>query len=74
MNEEALKIYFEIYTVCWKLFKKYANAETTIEYWQALTADAEAIYKQYGSTKFVADMLRNTRDELQRLESNGKKN
>lgn len=72
MNEQALKTYFEIYTACWKLFKKYSNSEQSEEYWQALNEDSEAIYKKYGSTQFVADMLRTTRDELQRLENNGK--
>lgn len=68
MSKEDLRIYNEIYVICWQLFKKYANADTTIEYWHALTAEAEAIYKKYGSTTFVYEMLRVTMDELQRLE------
>lgn len=74
MNEKELKEHFEIYTICWQLFKKYANPESTTEYWKALTAEAESIYKKHGSTKFVYEMLRTTMDELQRLEKNGKEN
>lgn len=74
MDEKELKMHFEIYTICWKLFKKYASPESTVEYWQALTTEAEAIYKKYGSTKFVYDILRATMDELQRLEKDGKEN
>ena len=45
MKEDELKKYFDLYTCCWRLFKKYSNPVDDDKFWDSFIAEAESIIK-----------------------------
>lgn len=71
--DEELKLVYNAYTDCWRLYKKYAKAKVTNEYWQNMINESEQIAKKYNDSKFIVDLLVVTCDELQRVYMEEKK-
>lgn len=81
MSEEELRKYYEIYTDCWKFFRKYAELLEKIDcntpvgegmidgdsYWDALVNESAEIYKKHGNTMFAKDVLVATTKEIERI-------
>ena len=67
MSNEALREYFDTYTECWKLFKKYSDPVDSDDFWRALTADADVIYKKHGKSEFCKRLLLDTTDEIEKI-------
>lgn len=81
MSMEKLKEYFEIFTACWKFFRKYVEligkvdsrnlqVRTKIDgdsYWEALVNESTEIYEKYGNTEFVKGVLVATTKEIERI-------
>lgn len=81
MSMEKLKEYFEIFTACWKFFRKYVELiekadsrnlqdRTKIDgdsYWEALVNESTEIYERYGNTEFVKGILVVTTKEIERI-------
>ncbi len=65
--DEQLKLAYNAYTDCWRLYKKYTEAKVTNEYWQNMVNESEQIARKYNDSKFVVDLLTITCDELQRI-------
>lgn len=63
MNEEWLRKYYDIYTCCWKLFRKYANPVDDDKFWDDLISDAEEIMKNEFAKKIVLATI----DEIERI-------
>ena len=68
MREEELRTYFNIYTDCWKLFRKYSNTNNTDEYWESLIAETDAIVKKYNNSELAKKICLATINELERIE------
>ena len=64
MNQENLKMYYEIYTECWKLFKKYCNPEDTEEFWKNLAQECRNLTNQFGQTKLACTLAIATYNEI----------
>ena len=64
--DEQLKLAYNAYTDCWRLYEKYIETKVTNEYWQNMINESEEIAKKYNDSKFVVDLLVVTLDELQR--------
>lgn len=78
MSIEKLKEYFEIFTACWKFFRKYmelileANSreQKTMDdesYWEAFVNESTEIYARYGNTEFVKGVLVAATKEIERI-------
>lgn len=71
-NDEELKRIYNLFTDCWRYFKKYADVSTEDSYWQSVVDECGTILKKYGNDKFVNDLLVAVVDELER-KANGTK-
>ncbi len=70
MSLEKLKEYFEIFTACWKFFRKYVELIKKVDndsYWEALVDESAEIYEMYGNTEFVKGLLVVTTKEIERI-------
>lgn len=67
MTEGKLKEYFEIYTDCWKLFRKYSEPNDTDEFWQQLIDESNELHKKHGKTEFSKKLLVETINEIERI-------
>lgn len=70
MSIEKLKEYFEIFTACWKFFRKYVELIKKVDndsYWEALVNESAEIYERYGNTEFVKGILVATTKEIERI-------
>ena len=70
MSIEKLKEYFDIFTACWKFFRKYVELIKKMDkdsYWEALVNESAKIYAKYGNTEFVKDLLVAATKEIERI-------
>lgn len=70
MSLEKLKEYFDIFTACWKFFRKYVELIKKVDsdsYWEALVNESAEIYAKYGNTEFVKGILVATTKEIERI-------
>ncbi len=70
MSLEKLKEYFDIFTACWKFFRKYVELIKKVDsdsYWEALVNESAEIYERYGNTEFVKGLLVVTTKEIERI-------
>ena len=75
MSLDKLKEYFEIFTACWKFFRKYVELIKKVDndsYWEALVDENVEIYERYGNTEFVKGLLVATTKEIERIYENEK--
>lgn len=47
MSENELREYYNIFTECWKLFKKYSNPVNDQAYWDEVVNQVEEFRKKY---------------------------
>ena len=66
MEIEELRRVYNVFTDCWRFYKKYVETKITDEYWKNMISESEQIAKKYNDSKFVTDLLVVTCDELQR--------
>ena len=70
MSIEKLKEYFDIFTACWKFFRKYVELIKKVDndsYWEALVNESSEIYAKYDNTEFVKGLLVVTTKEIERI-------
>lgn len=81
MGEKELRGYYEVYTDCWKFFRKYVEliekidsknppAEGMIDsdsYWEALVNESAEIYEKHENTLFAKRLLVATTKEMERI-------
>lgn len=65
VSSEELKRKYDMFTECWRLFKKYADVKNDDEYWESVVSESNAIAKQYGNCRFVRDLLLAVISELE---------
>ncbi len=68
MKQEELKAYYEIYTECWKLFKKYSNPVDTDDFWQSFAKECRELNQKFGQRKFARNMILATYEEIGNLQ------
>ena len=64
-NNEELKHIYNLFTDCWRLFKKYSEVKDTDEYWEAVVDESVQIANRYNNCKFVRDLLLAITNELE---------
>lgn len=66
MKSEKLKMYFELFTDFWRLFKKYSDVKNTEKYWNEVQNECRRLREKYGKTAFVSRVLAEIQLELER--------
>lgn len=74
MTEDELKKYFDIYTYCWKLFRKYSNPVKDDSFWNNLILDADNIVESSSNKEFSRKIVTDTVSEIERLYKTDKRN
>lgn len=67
MKEEELRIYYEVYTDSWKLFRKYSNPDGTDTFWDNLRDEVDEIYRKHNKSHFAGKVLLETVNEIDRI-------
>lgn len=67
MANEELKRIYDMFTDCWRLFKKYSDVKDSDEYWEAVINKSNVISKKYGECKFVINLVLAVITELERI-------
>lgn len=81
MSDKELRKYYEVYTDCWKFFRKYAELLEKIDrntpadegkidsdsYWESLVNESTEIYEKHGNTVFAKNVLVATTKEIERI-------
>ena len=67
MKEDELKKYFDLYTCCWRLFKKYSNPVDDDKFWDSFIAEAESIMKNSEKNDLAKKIVLATIDEIEKI-------
>ena len=67
MKEEELRKYYDVYTDCWKLFRKYSVPDDSKEFWERLRDEMEEIWNRHGKSEHAKKILLATRDEIEKI-------
>lgn len=66
MSLKELYQYFQLFTDCWRMMKKYSSLQGDDVYWEELIQEADAIHGRY-HTDFAKKILTAIINELERL-------
>lgn len=67
MNEGLLKKYYEIFTDCWKLFRKFSNPTKDDKFWQELKDEAQTLADKDKSSELRRGIIKETVLEIHRI-------
>ncbi|MBR5129209.1 MAG: hypothetical protein IKU67_04050 [Firmicutes bacterium] len=67
MEQEELKRYYEVYTECWKLLKKYSNPTDMEEFWENLAVECHELNEKFEQKKFASEIILSTYIEIERI-------
>lgn len=67
MNEGLLKKYYEIFTDCWKLFRKFSNPTKDDKFWQELKDEAQILADKDKSSELRRGIIKETVLEIHRI-------
>lgn len=67
MKEEDLKEYFNIYTECWRMFRKYSDPVDDDEFWDSLVKEGNRIVDSSTAKEFAKKVVLSTIDEIERM-------
>lgn len=74
MSNEELRRIYQMYTECWKLYKKFSDIQQTEDArWQQFVDESDLIAKTYDNNKFIRDLLLATTQELERQSKEAQK-
>lgn len=74
MSNEELRRIYQMYTDCWKLYKKFSDIQQTEDArWQQFVDESDLIAKTYDNNKFIRDLLLATTQELERQSKEAQK-
>lgn len=67
MNEGLLKKYYEIFTDCWKLFRKFSNPTKDDKFWQELKDEAQNLADKDKYSELRRGIIKETVLEIHRI-------
>lgn len=68
MSEKELKMYYLIFTDCWKFFREFSQkVSDSDEYVQEVMKKADELYQKHGKTKFAKDQILSVVNLLDRM-------
>lgn len=73
MDNSRLKMYYEMFTDVWKLFRHHSNPDGSIKFWQDYTKAADDLDKKYSENNFLRKLITEVTKELEKIEKEGEK-
>lgn len=74
MSNEELKQKYDMFTDCWRLYKKFADVQQSDEYWEKVVNESNAVSKKYGECKLIVSLVLAVIDEFERVYKEMRKN
>lgn len=74
MPESDLKKVYQTFSECWKFYKRFADVQSTDEYWECMTSEGDQLAKRFGNGRFVRDLVLAVITELERRGKEAKGN
>ena len=74
MSNEELKRIYNLFTDCWRFYKKYADAKDTDSYWENVVDESGELSKKYNNDKFAIALVLAVVDEFERRAKEIRKN
>lgn len=66
MSEVELKNIYQCFTECWKFYKRFADVQSTDEFWEAVTSEGGQLARRFGNGRFIRDLVLAVITELER--------
>lgn len=74
VGDEELRHIYNLFTDCWRYFKKYADVKDTDSYWESIVDESGQIAKRYNNDKFAIALVLAVVDEFERRAKEMRKN
>lgn len=65
-DNEGLKRIYNLFTDCWRYYKKYADVQDTDQYWESVVDESGELSKKYDNDKFAIALVLAVVDEFER--------
>ena len=66
VSDEELRRIYNLFTDCWRYFKKYANVKDEDSYWENVVDESGELSKKYTNDKFAIALILAVIDEFER--------
>jgi len=73
-DNESLKRIYNLFTDCWRFYKKYADVQDTDGYWEKVVDESGELSKKYDNDKFAIALVLAIVNEFERKAKEMRKN
>lgn len=73
-GNEDLKRSYNLFTDCWRFFKKYADVRDEDSFWENVVSESGELSKKYNNEKFAIALILAVVDEFERKAKELRKN
>jgi hypothetical protein len=74
VDDEELRRIYNLFTDCWRYFKKYADVRDEEIYWENVVSESGELSKKYNNDKFAIALILAVVDEFERKAKELRKN
>lgn len=67
MSDEELRRIYNLFTDCWRYFRKYEDVKDEDSYWENVVNESGELSKKYNNDKFAIALILAVIDELERI-------
>lgn len=67
MREEELRKFFNVYTECWRFFRKYSSPTDDDEFWEKLINESSELVEKSERKELAKAIMLATIDEIERV-------
>lgn len=74
VDDEELRRIYNLFTDCWRYFKKYVDVSDEDIYWENVVSESGELSKKYNNDKFAIALILAVVDEFERKAKELRKN
>ena len=74
VSDEELRRIYNLFTDCWRYFKKYVDVSDKDIYWENVVSESGELSKKYNNDKFAIALILAVVDEFERKAKELRKN
>lgn len=74
VGDEELKRIYNLFTDCWRFFKKYADVRDEDSFWENVVSESGELSKKYNNDKFAIALILAVIEEFERKAKELRKN
>lgn len=74
VGDEELKRIYNLFTDCWRFFKKYADVRDEDSFWENVVSESGELSKKYNNEKFAIALILAIIEEFERKAKELRKN